>query len=713
MEQFERYDPQYPLPDDLKVMDRSETICNYCGVSYLIHNEIKKLEEEIIVLKKRLEVCDNPEKKFAEYENRILNIENERDVLNESLCELRQVNSQIEKWKTDITMELDELNLINDQSKKEVEELRCYITSKQLEEAQIINEFGSNFKNFVNYHLNIKKELEENLDQLMKEQALLKEEFTSNGDELDLLETENKRLLTELREAAKDVLEERNKTTYLHKNFGNNYEKLQTEFTIQNEQLEGQTVKNHELRNELRDIQMKHDEINEKNQELKFNLEDREKEYFNLCQLNERLIEEKSRLTITQKEEISKVRRELKDAHSKNQNNNANNMRRRMDEMNIKLDEYQRMLNDRDKELEIEREKNREILLRINDMSKEMDDKMNNLKTTLDESKKMQMKEMRKNFDNSLNKKHQFIRELQSKIGVLQKSSEHDLRVEEVKFNKKQMELERQEVTNNMLKQHMSTVEEELENYQKMFGDQSKKVETYEKLIKQQCEERDNLQKMFDNNRSIILGSKNITVQSQRECLETMSNDDISLSKVSNQLSPTKTVRKKEIQMEKNTARRTSVISENNVGRTENKLIPIRSKNKSLSFENKRNVFPTKSSSKQSNNVISLYKKLKMQQTNDLSSKSFLNNHQKNSPTSLPTMTSTNSSLKGRNSRNNEYYSTNISSIDTSSTNKSSSTDSTSSPTENSTNNHNRINSLNRNRLNGLLNGRSENLRSS
>jgi hypothetical protein len=45
-EHFERYTPQFPLPVDITSMSREDTVCQFCGVSYLIHNEIKALEEK-------------------------------------------------------------------------------------------------------------------------------------------------------------------------------------------------------------------------------------------------------------------------------------------------------------------------------------------------------------------------------------------------------------------------------------------------------------------------------------------------------------------------------------------------------------------------------------------------------------------------------------------------------------------------------------------
>lgn len=51
-EDFERHVPVHPLPDEIQQMGTDDTVCKFCGVSYLIHREIKKLEDRI----KNLEV---------------------------------------------------------------------------------------------------------------------------------------------------------------------------------------------------------------------------------------------------------------------------------------------------------------------------------------------------------------------------------------------------------------------------------------------------------------------------------------------------------------------------------------------------------------------------------------------------------------------------------------------------------------------------------
>eukprot|EP00118_Oscarella_pearsei_P014683 m.127500 g.127500 ORF g.127500 m.127500 type:complete len:609 (+) comp37931_c0_seq1:97-1923(+) len=49
------YVPQHDLPDEIKAMKKEETICKFCGVSYLIHNEVKALEDKVKQLEDQLD----------------------------------------------------------------------------------------------------------------------------------------------------------------------------------------------------------------------------------------------------------------------------------------------------------------------------------------------------------------------------------------------------------------------------------------------------------------------------------------------------------------------------------------------------------------------------------------------------------------------------------------------------------------------------------
>ena len=82
-ERFERYTPQFPLPVDITTMSRQDTVCQFCGVSYLIHNEIKALELK----------CEKLEKELARY----VNLPSREAALEESLEKERTLVRDLQK----------------------------------------------------------------------------------------------------------------------------------------------------------------------------------------------------------------------------------------------------------------------------------------------------------------------------------------------------------------------------------------------------------------------------------------------------------------------------------------------------------------------------------------------------------------------------------------------------------------------------------------
>ncbi|XP_030843182.1 myosin-10 isoform X2 [Strongylocentrotus purpuratus] len=103
---IERLPLEHPLPDEIQEMTRDDTVCKFCGVSYLIHHEVKRLEKELEKVEAELQKY-----KGCEERERVLKIEVEK--LKTSLSEkdmiLHDREASIEHLKSNIKVKEDEL----------------------------------------------------------------------------------------------------------------------------------------------------------------------------------------------------------------------------------------------------------------------------------------------------------------------------------------------------------------------------------------------------------------------------------------------------------------------------------------------------------------------------------------------------------------------------------------------------------------------------
>lgn len=68
---FERYVPQRELPEEIRNLPPGETRCEYCGVSYLVHHEVKKLEGLVNELQSKLQSSQDKNKELFEISNSV------------------------------------------------------------------------------------------------------------------------------------------------------------------------------------------------------------------------------------------------------------------------------------------------------------------------------------------------------------------------------------------------------------------------------------------------------------------------------------------------------------------------------------------------------------------------------------------------------------------------------------------------------------------
>ena len=94
-EKFERYNPVNPLPEEIRTLPSDETVCKFCGVSYLIHNEIKKLELELENVKSQLVGYQEMKSKFSSLETENTGLRNKIDKLEGQCLEQTQLVSDL------------------------------------------------------------------------------------------------------------------------------------------------------------------------------------------------------------------------------------------------------------------------------------------------------------------------------------------------------------------------------------------------------------------------------------------------------------------------------------------------------------------------------------------------------------------------------------------------------------------------------------------
>ncbi|XP_071999045.1 protein LEKR1 isoform X2 [Engystomops pustulosus] len=108
---MEKHVPLHPLPEEIQMMPRDETVCKYCGVSYLILHEFKLLEDKVRALEKELQIYQGS----AEREKR----------LQEELYCLRQ---ELEQSKNDSESKTERLQIVLLQLKEKEDELQVLTT---------------------------------------------------------------------------------------------------------------------------------------------------------------------------------------------------------------------------------------------------------------------------------------------------------------------------------------------------------------------------------------------------------------------------------------------------------------------------------------------------------------------------------------------------------------------------------------------------------
>ncbi|XP_078058377.1 uncharacterized protein lekr1 [Mustelus asterias] len=96
---MERHVPVHPLPEEIQQMPQDETVCKYCGVSYLIHREFKLMEEKVKAMEAEMEF-------YRESIEREKKLQRELCSMNECMEQLKSDNQQKRESLNFLTLQL-------------------------------------------------------------------------------------------------------------------------------------------------------------------------------------------------------------------------------------------------------------------------------------------------------------------------------------------------------------------------------------------------------------------------------------------------------------------------------------------------------------------------------------------------------------------------------------------------------------------------------
>ncbi|XP_068262487.1 protein LEKR1 isoform X2 [Nyctibius grandis] len=117
---MERHVPVHALPEEIRKMSRDETVCKYCGVSYLMLHEFKVMEEKVKAMEKEI--------KF--YEG---SIEREKGLQ----AELQSLYQDLERYRADSESKTERIKNLTVELKNKQDELKnvkeglCYLQEEK------------------------------------------------------------------------------------------------------------------------------------------------------------------------------------------------------------------------------------------------------------------------------------------------------------------------------------------------------------------------------------------------------------------------------------------------------------------------------------------------------------------------------------------------------------------------------------------------------
>ena len=534
-----RYKPQHPLPEEIRKMRPDDTVCQFCGVSYLIHNEIKSLQEKLDECKKEVE-------RLKHYDEREKVLNDQVNTLNIKSREL------LEKWQ------------FEEKRNNEYEDL---ILKKNLHNSQL----KQNVENYITNLNSVKGSCEDLRNQVKEVNAIAaKISMSSNSfrgelsKSYDMSQYDLSQFMDYWNKQKAAILEKVSYFVNLHNKSEEKNKLFQTDMDCQSMIYE----------KKIKQADMKYANLMEilvtcsrtiQKYERKIGLciaqvSEIEKNNLGLC-------EKYSKKIILLNKKVHKLNKYLK-IDKDNQNGDRMSLLEsvhKYKEDNFQLtDERTRMINAHQHQIKQLHDSFREKLLEAEMWAGKHDDKMKEQQGRFDEEKSQLMQE----YVESLNKT---AIEYETKFKLLREKCKQDVKMQQRKFNEEKSQLlkevtesyekaasvteERYNQMNEEKANHLKTIgklEQHLESMQvKFHGEMLKQVEQHEKekkytvascehkifVLKKQLdegqsnisnEEKESSTRTIENLQSALSNAKEVIIE-KLSCIEEYKNENYSL----------------------------------------------------------------------------------------------------------------------------------------------------------------------------------------
>ncbi|XP_070609626.1 protein LEKR1 isoform X1 [Erythrolamprus reginae] len=261
---MDRHIPVYPLPEEINKMSRDETMCKYCGVSYLILHEFKLLDEKVKAMEKKMKFFEGSveREKILQEKLQCLSQDFEQcTTASESKTErIKELVTELENKETTV----ENLNKQLRSFHKEKEDIwrQSQLVQKTLQQHKFILKKSFNLIPFIRGEL---KRFKEEISGFLKEWISLK------GETFLQLKTINKIGLAEVSSLNQTLGECQRKNLILQKEV--EHLRLKSDAAaVEAKQLQVSLLRENELQNKCNELQKKIQDLTDEMQatELKF-----------------------------------------------------------------------------------------------------------------------------------------------------------------------------------------------------------------------------------------------------------------------------------------------------------------------------------------------------------------------------------------------------------------------------------------------------------